>query len=154
VNPGEAFVQVDVGLGPDQGHLATAAGERAIDHDAAIGRQARGRFTFVPEQHLKLIDERRPQDRLLGDGDLLLVMLERRGGAGERRSAGAAVLVALVFVGRPDRERVSVADLTSDAACDERSAARLRQRVLDDAVRTERIDDRLIVVTLRRLPTA
>ena len=64
---------------------------------AAIGREAGGRLALVPEQHLKLVHERRPEDRLLREGDLLLVMLERGGGAGQRGAAGVAVLVALVL---------------------------------------------------------
>ena len=148
VGPRQALVQVHVRLGAHEIALAAAARERAGDDDAAIRRAAGRRLALVPEEHLKLVHQRRPQDRLLRVGDLLLVMLERRRRAGQRRAAGAAVLVALVLIVRPDRERVLVADLVRDAAGDERAAARLRQRVLNDARRPERVDERLLVVAL------
>ena len=128
--------------------LRAAARERAGDDDAARRRGAGGRLALVAEQHLELVEQRRPQDRLLRVGDLLLVVLERRRGAGQRRAADAAVLVALVLVVRPDRERVPVADLMRDAAGHQRLAARLRQRVLDHAGRPERVDERLLIAGL------
>ena len=146
LDPHQALVHVDVGLGADEIALSTAAGERASDDDAAIRGAAGRRFALVSEEHLELVDQRRAQDGLLSVGHLLFVMPERRRGAGQRRAPGTAVLVELVLIVRPDRERVPVADLTRDAARDERAAARLRQCVLNDAGRPERIDERLLVV--------
>ncbi len=148
VSPRQALVQVDVRLGAHEIDLRAAAGERAGDDDAAIGREAGGRLALVAEQHLKLVHQRRPEDRLLRVGDLLLVMLERRRRAGQRRAAGAAVLVALVLVVRTNRERVLVADLVRDAAGDARFAARVRQLAVDRSVESDRVDEGLAGVVL------
>ena len=78
-----------MGLRPNQVDLRAAAGERAGDDDGAIGGEAGGRLPLVAEQHLKLVHQRRRDDRLLRVGDLLLVMLERRRRAGQRGAAAS-----------------------------------------------------------------
>ncbi len=99
-------------------------------------------------EHLELIEQRRPQDRLLRVGDLLLVVLERARRARQRRAADATVLVALVLVVRADRERVPVADLPREAEVDSCLAVLVRQVVLNDARRSERVDEGLLVQDL------
>src|SRR4051812_22980543 len=140
VSPGEALVQVDVRLGPNQVDLRAAAGERTGDDDGAIAGEAGGRLPLVAEQHLKLIDEPRGDDRLLRVGDLLLVMLERRRRAGQGGAAGITVLVALVLIVRTNRKRVLAADLARDAAGDARFAAGVRQLAIYRPIGPDRVN--------------
>src|SRR6185437_9739695 len=124
------------------------ARERAGDNDAACGRRTGGRLALVPDENLKLVDQRRPYDRLLREGELLLAVLKIGAGAGERRAADASILVALVLVARTERDGIPVADLMREAAGEERPPVRLRRDVLNRTGRSEREDDRLLIVLL------
>src|SRR5438045_3674261 len=70
--PRKALVEIQVRFGSDEGNLASAASEGTGHHDGRIWRRARRRFAFVPDQQLKLVEQRRAQNGLLGVGDLLL----------------------------------------------------------------------------------
>ena len=99
-DPDEAFGQLHVRFRPYQIALA-AARECARHDDTAFRRCAQKRLTLVPDQHLKLVQQRRAEGRLLHEGDLLLVL--RGGGARrrERKATDVAIPLALVFeVGR------------------------------------------------------
>ena len=78
-------------LGAHEIGLTAAAGEGSCDHDAALGGPTGGRLALVPDEDLQLIEQGRSPDGLLRVGHLLLVVLEGRRGAGQRRAAGAAV---------------------------------------------------------------
>ena len=146
--PREALGELHVRFGAEQIALPAAPGERAGDDDAAGRRDARGRLAFVPDEHLKLIEQRRAEDRLLRVGDLLLAVFEVRSRARERRAAHAAILLALVLVTRPNRDRRLVAELMREAGRKERLPVRLRRDVLNHARQTEREHDRLLIVAL------
>ena len=109
-------------------------------------RRAQRRLALVAEQDLKLVQERRPQRRLLRVGDLLLVMRERGARRRERRAADPAILILFVFVARTNRDRGLVAPLMVDAERDERLTVLLRGDLVDRAGQPDREDFGLLIV--------
>ena len=133
---------------PHQIALAPAAGECTGHDDAALRRDARGWLALVADENLELMQQRRPDDRLLRVRDLLFVVREVGAGRGERRAADALIPVALVLVVRTDRDRDAVAVLMGDAERQQRLPVRLLDGVLDRARRADGEDERLLVLLL------